>query len=114
VIDTDTFREQIDGLENHAKIKDRILAEDAEKAAMAALLSMAERGDPNAMRAAVGLLPAGKIRSVLTEVFLSAPEAPPAAESTVPALPPGPAGTPPDLQSVLSRMVQPPTAEVAA
>lgn len=100
VIDVDTFREQIDGLENHQKIKERILADKAESIFMNSLAARAEQGDPLATDAAIQLLPAGQMREIAEKVF-APPEQAPAA---VPVGPPTGGGPPPDVQAVLARL----------
>ncbi len=100
ILDSDTIRENIDGLENHQRIKERIRAEQAEKVAFDTLLSLAGQGDPKAMQAAIQIMPAGEMRSVLEAVFAPAEEpAPP--EAAPPAAPGEPV---PDVMTVLSRL----------
>jgi hypothetical protein len=113
IIDAGTLREQIDGLENHQKIAERVLAEDAEDVLFASLSARAQQGDPLATQAAIGLLPEGKMKELLTTVFPPPPPpdqtaaagAPPPADAV---LPPGATAPPPagsgDVQSVLSRL----------
>lgn len=97
VIDTDTMRENIDGLENHQFIKERIRTDKVEDLLMEALLARAQQGDPLALDAALALLPASEMRTTLEKV-LAAPEVP------EPQLAPEPSGPPPDVNTILSRL----------
>lgn len=103
IIDADTMREQIDGLENHAKIRDRIRAEKAERVAFDTIMALAGQGDVRAMATAIKLLPAGDMRSVFEEFFQT--EEPQIAEAEAQLQPPAPAGAPPDTTTVLSRLM---------
>jgi hypothetical protein len=102
IIDGDTMRENIAGLENHSKIKERIRAEKAEKVTFDTLLAMAQNGDQRAMAAVIDLLPATSMKDKLTELFLAQPEPQPTVEQQM--APPGAAAPPPDVQSVLTRL----------
>jgi hypothetical protein len=96
VIDTDTMRENMSGLGDHQKIKERIRSEKAEKVAFEAMLAMAQGGEKRAMAAAIQMLPAGEMRSVLEEVFL--------AEEEAPAPVAAPQAPPPDVTTVMQRL----------
>lgn len=102
VIDDDTMRENISGLENHSKIKERIRQLKAEKVAFDTLLAMAGQGDAKAMAAAIGLLAPGPMRTLLEGIFLAETEEPAPVEEQM--APPGAAAPPPDVQSVLARL----------
>jgi hypothetical protein len=57
VIDVETLRENIDGLENHSKIEERVKARNAEKVVEGALAQMAASGQPEAIQAMINRLP---------------------------------------------------------
>lgn len=109
VIDLETFRENIDGLEDLTRVRERVIGQKAEEAATTALLQMAEQGDQRAMAAAIQLLPAGKMFDVLSSVFLAppdqqqvGPDGQPVQQGPAPdQMPPA---APPDIQSVLARL----------
>lgn len=71
IIDDDTLREGLTGLENPQQIKRRILEMRAERSTFDALLALAQNGDPKALAASINLLPQGRVREVLEEQFLS-------------------------------------------
>ena len=97
VIDTDTMRENIDGLENHQMIKERIQTQKVESLFMEVLLARAQQGDPLALQASIAMLPASELRTTMEKVFAPPEQAPP------PEAPPTP-GPPPDVNTVLSRL----------
>lgn len=106
IIDRDTMREQLDGLENASLIKERILIEDMTEVAMTALAAQAGQGSPAAMQAAIGMLPMGEMRTVLEEAFPKQdPNAPPAAPGVAPGAAP-PAGPPPNVTTIMSKMAE--------
>ncbi|HVF75483.1 MAG TPA: hypothetical protein VM938_10580, partial [Acidimicrobiales bacterium] len=104
IIDDDTFRENLDGLGNLEKIKERILASKAEGVLFGSLMAMAEQGDPAAMAIAVEFLPAGKLRTKIEGVLAGLQEQQAAAEQQ--AAPPEvmTGQPPPDVATVLSRL----------
>lgn len=102
IIDDDTMRENIDGLEDHTRIKERILANKATKVAFDTLLAMANSGDPRAMMAAIELIPPGDMRDVLERVFTPPEEEQPAVAP--PVAPPELGGAGEDVATVLSRL----------
>lgn len=107
IIDTDTMREQIDGLESHTKIRERIRAEKAERVLFDTLLQMATQGnDPRVLSAAIELLPEGDMKKRLTDIF-GPPEEQPAPEEVAAdqQLSELASGGPPSTQTVLSRLV---------
>lgn len=65
---------------------------------MEALKGLIANGDPKAIAAATKMLPAGEMRTVFEEVFLTQDEQVPEA---APAMPTGP---PPDVTTVMSRL----------
>lgn len=100
LMDSDTLMENIDGLENHSKIKERVRAERAEQAMFLALEGLAQQGDPKAMAASISLLPAGDMKSLLEGVF--APDEEPEAPADPFAAEGG--GAVPDVQTIMSRL----------
>jgi hypothetical protein len=70
VIDVETLRENIDGLENHSKIEERVKARNAEKVVEGALAQMAASGQPEAIQAMINRLPDSEWKSQLEEIFL--------------------------------------------
>ena len=70
LIDDITAMEQIDGLENHTKIRERIRYTKAEKVVTETLLAMAAQGDPKALAAAIEMLPESDWKELLTGIFL--------------------------------------------
>ncbi len=103
VIDVNTMRENIDGLENHDFIRERIQDQKVEDLLMDALLARAQQGDPIAIDAALAMLPASDMKAALAKVF-----APPEADMTAASLPAAagmPGGeAPPDVNTILSRL----------
>jgi hypothetical protein len=97
IIDEDTLREQLDGLENHSRIRERVREKEIEAVAMEALKALIAAKDPKAIVAATKMLPAGEMRNIFEEVFLSEDEEPVAP-------PPAPMGPPPDVTTVMSRL----------
>lgn len=96
VIDMDTMRENLDGLENLDRIEERIRAGKVEKVVMEGLL--ANIADERVRKAAIKMLPQGDMRSILEEIF---------AEPEQEAAAPPPVAMPeqmPDVQTVLSRL----------
>lgn len=114
VIDHDTFREQIDGLENHTRIKERIRDNKVESVFMEGLLALAQQGDQRAITVAIDMLPEGPIKDAAREVFLATqPQPEPGPE----ALMANPLEPPPDVQTMLARLTATngrPTATVGA
>lgn len=111
-IDTETFMEQIDGLENHELIKERVQTEQVKTMLMTALEAQASQGGQAAIEAAIGMLPAGDMRDVFTKVFIQPTQDPGAAPPAggLPGAPPGapapgagPAG-PQDVTSIMSKL----------
>lgn len=112
VIDTETFMEQIDGLENHERIQERVQTEQVKTMLMSALEAQASQGGQAAIEAAIGMLPAGDMRKVFEAVFTPPPDpnaAPPA--GGLPGAPPGaPAAAgaaapgPQDVTSIMSKL----------
>lgn len=76
VIDVDTFRENIDGLENHDKIEKRIRQKKVEDGLFAVLGARAEQGDPQVLTALIRMLEEGDMKSLLEEVFAPPEEEP--------------------------------------
>lgn len=98
LIDDISAMEEIDGLENHTKIRERIRWTKAEKVVFESLLAMAGQGEPRALQAAVEMLPDGDMKTLLEKAFLQQEEAAPV---------PGemqPPGAPEDVSTVLARL----------
>lgn len=98
-MDTLTLMENIDGLENHSKILERVRAERAEKSMFMSLEAQAQQGNPKAMEAAISLLPDGDMKRLLSEVFLAVEEEQP---DPLAALAGG--GSVPDVATIMSRI----------
>lgn len=106
IIDADTMREQIDGLENHTKIKERIRAEKSERVLFDMALQMASQGDQRAVQLVADFLPDGEMRARVDELFgLGAQQAQAEAQAAEQAQLESIQG-PPDTTTVLSRLVQ--------
>lgn len=101
IIDDDTVRENIDGLDNHQLIKERILASKAEDLLMEGLLARAQQGDPVAIQAAMALMPESEVKAKIAEVFLAEAQAAQDAAAQ-PVAPPD--GAPPNVNTILSRL----------
>lgn len=107
ILDHDTFRENIDGLENHEKIKERIRTRKIENGLFAGLGARAEQGDVLTIQAMIKMLPDGDMKKLLTEVYLKPLEEQQAGQAD----PMGMAveegameGPPPDVQTLLNQM----------
>jgi len=74
IIDEDTMREQIEGLENHTKIKERIRGNRAEQVLFEGLSARAQQGDVEALESVVDLLPEGDFKSTLENVLVPSEE----------------------------------------
>lgn len=96
VIDMDTFRENLDGLENLDRIEERIRAGRIEDVVMEGLLSLVAT-DERARQAAIKMLPKGEMRDVLEETFAPQEEEAPVAPAVAPE-------AMLDVQTVLSRL----------
>lgn len=97
VIDVDTLRENIAGLDDHSKIAERVRNNKIEDGLFETLFAMGQQGDPRAINALIGLLPEGEDKETLTEFFLEQEEEQPQQQEV-------PEGAPPDTQTVLSRL----------
>lgn len=107
VIDLTTMRENIDGLSNITRIDERVHDERARQALMEALVFAAQNQDPRAINALIEMLPESKLKRELRE-FYQPEEAEDEAgmmaeEDPLAELAAG--GAPPDVQTVLSRMM---------
>lgn len=104
LIDTDTMREQIDGLENHSRIKERVAAERAEQTMFSMVDQMVLQGDQRAVNLLIELMSDGPRKAALQEIFAppEEPEQPPVPEQPLP----GPGGGSPNTQTVLSQLTQ--------
>lgn len=100
IIDDDTMREQIAGLENHGKIKERINNNRYEQTLLSIMEQMAVSGDPRVMEAMVELLPQSDTKATLQTIF--APQEQP--DQLSQDLPPQPGQPPPDSTTVLSAL----------
>lgn len=104
IIDRDTMREQLDGLENASLIKERILTDDLTEVALSALSTQAANGDPNALQAVIQLLPTSTIRTTLERLYPPPdPNAQPAMAGAPGAPGAAPQGPPPDVTTVMSK-----------
>lgn len=95
-IDMETFREQLDGLENLDLIAERVRAQKIEAVLMEGLMQNIAV-DPKAREVAMRMLPSGEFRAAFEEIYA---EEEASAEPQMPA----PAGAPPDVQTILSRL----------
>lgn len=103
VIDEDTVRENVAGLEDHTKIAERIRQNRLENITMQFLTARAEQGDVASMEAVVGMLRDGDIKTIMEDVFI-----PEEQEQQLAAQQPEQvaAGPPPDVTTALARMTQ--------
>ena len=71
IIDRATYRESIDGLDNHTKIEERVRNEQIVDGLFAALGARATEGqDPLAISAMVKMLPDGEMKKLFDEVYV--------------------------------------------
>lgn len=109
LIDSQTAREQLDGLENLTRIEDRIRAEQVESTLFGAMVS-GQPMDPRVAMTLIELLPASSVKETLRRFWTpDDPQMSPEQEAMVapppaPPVPTGPGGGPPDVATVLSRL----------
>jgi hypothetical protein len=99
VIDTETFRENVDGLEDHAKIRARIHSERMEQILYQMMAAGAEQLDPRVIDLIIEELPDGKRKDLFREIFQQEEEEPSPEEMMAAA-----AGDVPDVTTVLNRL----------
>lgn len=114
VISTEYLRDNIDGLDEHERMKDQIRDEKIEMALMGMLMQTS--ADPNspmfmsAVKSLIDQLPDGDMKDLLTQNFITAPEEAAAQEQQAVGLPPGgpPEGSPtgpiPPTTTILNRL----------
>ncbi len=88
IIDEQTVQEQVRGIDNPQKVRDRLVSKRATDNLFMALDAMAQQGDPSAMAVMLAIKKNPKDFDRLLEEFFTAPEEEPAA----PALPEQPPG----------------------
>lgn len=105
IIDSTTLRENLEGLGDVTQIDERVKAEQAESTLMAAMTS-GQPMDPRVAMTLIEMLPESKMKSTLRKFWT--PEEPsmsPEQEAMLaPPVQAAPAGPPPDVQTMLSRL----------
>src|SRR6056300_346043 len=115
IIDTQTLQENMDGLDNITKIKDRINAEKAETVLFESLMSQAAQGNPQATIAAIEIRKNPQNMTDILDKFYTAEGEQPSEEELAllgqqggPQIPSGPGGGLPGLEQVLGAIGQGP------
>ena len=115
IIDTQTLQENMDGLDNITKIKDRINAEKAETVLFESLMSQAAQGNPQATLAAIEIRKNPQNMTDILDKFYTAEGEEPSQEELAllgqqggPQIPTGPGGGLPGLEQVLGAIGQGP------
>jgi hypothetical protein len=115
IIDTQTLQENMDGLDNITKIKDRINAEKAETVLFESLMSQAAQGNPQATIAAIEIRKNPQNMTDILDKFYTAEGEEPSEEELAllgqqggPQIPSGPGGGLPGLEQVLGAIGQGP------
>jgi hypothetical protein len=115
IIDTQTLQENMDGLDNITKIKDRINAEKAETVLFESLMSQAAQGNPQATLAAIEIRKNPQNMTDILDKFYTAEGEEPSEEELAllgqqggPQIPTGPGGGLPGLEQVLGAIGQGP------
>ena len=115
IIDTQTLQENMDGLDNITKIKDRINAEKAETVLFESLMSQAAQGNPQATLAAIEIRKNPQNMTEILDKFYTAEGEEPSQEELAllgqqggPQIPTGPGGGLPGLEQVLGAIGQGP------
>jgi hypothetical protein len=115
IIDTQTLQENMDGLDNITKIKDRINAEKAETVLFESLMSQAAQGNPQATLAAIEIRKNPQNMTDILDKFYTAEGEEPSEEELAllgqqggPQIPSGPGGGLPGLEQVLGAIGQGP------
>ena len=101
IIDTDTFREQVDGLEDHQRIKERIHNERIEQILYQMMGAGAEQLDPRIINLIIEELPEGDRKELFRELFEEDEEE---QQQMGPEGQPGGPGEVPDVSTVLNRL----------
>ncbi len=106
IIDRDTVREQIHGLDDHTKVANRVRNAQVEGLLMQAMASQAEQGNPEVLIALVNLLEEGSTKALLTKTIVEPLMAQMQQAEEEAAAPGGggPVGAPPPPQEILAML----------